>query len=131
MTEQAEKKPSFINRIRRGETLTTGWGYINEIREHRKGDKTLFFVSIGLQSGWQDTGGEQPEPVYQNIELLVGSTLVKSLSLLKGVYTKETGKPYGFVQIRNLVFSATAGDDKIFLNTRGVLETITFGHLED
>lgn len=131
MTDPVEKKGPFSNRIRRGETLTSGWGYINEIREHTKGDKTLLFVSIGLQSGWRDGGGDQPEPVYQNIELLVGSTLVKTLSLFKGEYTKDTGKPYGYVQIRNLVFSATAGEEKIFLNTRGVLETITFGQLDD
>lgn len=128
---EKEKTGHFTNKIRRGETLTSGWAYLNEVRSHQKGDKTLWFASLGLQCGWQDSGGDKPEPVYQNIELLVGSSLVKTLSLLEGEYTKETGKPYGQVQIRNLIFSATEGTERIFLNTRGVLETITFGQLDE
>lgn len=129
-----EKNGPYTNKLRRGECLTTGWAYINEIRSHVKdANTTLYFVSIGLQSGWKAPapGSDKPEPVYQNLELLVGNSLVKTLSLFQGAYTKDTGKPYGQVQIRNLVFSAAAGDEKIFLNTRGILETITFGQLDE
>jgi hypothetical protein len=122
----AENSKRFTNRIRRGETLTTGYAYVNSITKVKKGDEDLWFISLGLQSGWQPGDQEdKPKPVYQNIDLLIGQ------SLLEGEYTKETGKLYGFVQIRNLVFIPKEGTDTIFLNTRGILESITFGQLDE
>lgn len=128
------KKPAFANRLFSTDSLTEGHAYINSIRVvPGQNDRELVFVSLGLQSGSVPAAdGEGYEPVYQNVDVLCGVGLERSLKMLAGEYTKDTGKLYGRVQIRNLVFRAEPSerDERIFLNTRGILETLQFGSLE-
>ncbi len=129
----ANKKP-FENVIRRGETVTKGWGYLSQVRRHeRAGQDPLFFASIGLQCGWKPgENPEKPDPIFQNVELLIGSTCVRSMMALEGEHTKESGLIYGYFVIRNLNWSVAPVDEgKAYLNSRGILETVQFGWIDE
>lgn len=127
------RKPAFSNRLFASDCLTEGHAYINSIRVHKGEERERVFVSLGLQCGSKAAAdGEGYEPVYQNVDVLAGPTIEHSLRLLEGEYSKDTGKLFGKVQIRNLTFQAKPDDksDAIYLNTRGILETLQLGALE-
>lgn len=130
---EAGRKPAFANQLFATDCLTTGHAYVNSIRIHKTEDRELVFVSLGLQSGSKAAAdGNGYEPVYQNVDVLAGLSLERSLRLLEGDYTRDTGKLFGKVQIRNLTFQAAPAQnsDAIYLNTRGILETLQLGALE-
>lgn len=126
-----QQRAVFRNELHRSDSLTTGYAYINSIRVIPHGDKFNVFASLGMMVGReQDETKTEYVPVYENIDVLVGRTLSKSMRLLAGEYTKETGKLFGRVQVRNLRYSIDSTDKGVFLNTRGILETFEMGYLD-
>lgn len=132
---EAGRKPAapFQNRLYSTDSLTTGHAYLNSVRPYDKDGRQLIFVSLGLQTGSKAAAdGEGFEPVYTNVDLLAGPTIERSMRLLIGDYSKDSGKLFGKVQIRNLTFQPEAAQDsdRIYLNSRGILETFQLGSLE-
>lgn len=132
---EAGRKPvqQFVNRLFSTDSLTTGHAYLNSVRLHKREDREFLFVSLGLQTGSRAAAdGEGYEPVYTNVDVLAGPTIERSMRLLVGDYSKDSGKLFGRVQIRNLTFQPEAAQDsdRIYLNSRGILETLQLGTLE-
>jgi len=131
---QPGKVTRFRNFLRSSDSLTEGTGYINEVRPYQKDpDTTLYFVRIGLITGTEAVqGGEEGErkPVFQNCDLLVGSTLKSWAAAVQGS-SAAIAKIRCHFKIRNLQFVPDIHEGNPVLNSRGVLETVQFGFLED
>lgn len=122
-----DKKP-FLNTLFVNDSLTTCDGFVNGIREYVKNDKVMYFFSVGLIIGsvQNETGDYKGEII--NCDLLAGATLQKwsaafanNAEILKGVrFTLE---------IRNLKFIPKIHDNKSFMDSKGILETIKVGKL--
>lgn len=65
-----------------------------------------------------------------NCDLLIGSTLRKWAEFSEQIKEPFRGVRMKF-QIRNLKFMASIHEGKPVLNSRGILETVTFGHIND
>lgn len=135
--EQAEKpksgeqqRRSYSNELNPFDTLTQANAYINEIRKHGE----HVFVSMAILSGRRRKEGsaDEYESVFQYVDVLAGRTLKRTFEILVGKYDKERGKIFGHAEIRNLVYSVSEqdADGKHWLNTMGVLEAFTIGHLD-
>lgn len=124
-----EKKP-YHNTLNSFDSLTTGNGYISEVRQHGE----YIFVNVGLMTGRikNNESGEY-KTHFQNVDLLCGATAAKTFKLLVGKYNKEDGGfLFGKVQIRNLVHLISEPDEqgKTYLNSKGILETFQIGRLD-
>lgn len=128
-SEQSQRR-NFVNELNPFDTLTQANAYINEIRQHND----HIFVSMAILSGRRRREGstDEYETVFQYVDVLAGRTLKRTFEILVGKYDKERGKIFGRAEIRNLVYSiGEANDDgKQWLNTMGILETFTIGHLD-
>lgn len=128
------KKTSFRNFIRNTDAVTQGSGYINEVRPYQKdSENTLWFVRLGLIVGTvQDTSGEPDarKPEFQNCDLLVGSTLRRWAEAMHASNADISRLRCRF-KIRNLRFISDIYEGQPVLNSKGILETIEIGYLED
>ena len=131
-SQPAQEKGSrkgYQNEIYSNDSLTTCDGFMNEVKSHVKGDETLYFARVGLLMGSKKNEQDEWVGDIVNCDLLVGSTLRKWAE-----YTAPIEKPFRGVRmkfkIRNLKFTAGIHEGKPVLNSRGVLETVTFGHLD-
>ena len=122
-------RKGFQNPLYPNDSVTTCSGFLNEIRSHEKDGDTLYFVRVGLIQGSRRNGSGDWEGDITNCDLLVGSTLKKWARAMKPLKEPYAGIRMTFT-IRNLKFSLGEYDDKPVINSRGVLETITFGHLD-
>lgn len=126
--KQSERKP-FTNELKNFDSLTVGQAYIHEIKKH--GD--LVFVSLAILSGRRRKGDtDEFETYFQYADLLAGSTLKRTFELLVGKYDKDSGRIFGTARIRNLTYSVGDADanGKHWLDSKGILETFTIGHLD-
>lgn len=127
-----EPRRQSSNDLYRTDALTTAMAFINSIRIHRDGDRENVFVSLSMMVG-RERDPQNPDdfvPVYEFVDVLAGRTIAKSLKLLQGEYSRETGKLFGRVEIRNLRWKADVKDDKVYMNSRGILETFQMGYLD-
>ncbi|OZC34600.1 hypothetical protein B9Q17_10055 [Marinobacter vinifirmus] len=130
--EQQQKKDDrkgFQNPVFPNDSVTTCSGFINEIRSHAKDSDTLFFVRAGLIQGARRNDRGEWEGDITNCDLLVGSTLRKWAESMKQFKDPFSGIRVTFV-IRNLKFTPGIYEGKPVLSSRGVLEAITIGHLD-
>jgi len=128
----------FRNFLRSTDALTEGSGYINEIRPYDKDpDSRLWFVRVGLVVGTAlDDVSQERKPEFQNCDLLIGSTLRRWAEVMhaKGCFSEGSdslARVRCRFKIRNLRFQPGIHEGKPVLNSRGVLETIEFGWIED
>jgi len=122
-------RKGYQNEIFSNDSLTTCDGFMNEVKSHTKGEETMYFARVGLLMGSKKNDQGEWVGDIVNCDLLVGSTLRKWAE-----YTAPIDKPFRGVRmkfkIRNLKFSPGIHEGKPVLNSRGVLETVTFGHLD-
>jgi hypothetical protein len=126
--QKRDDRKQFQNTLFPNDSVTTCSGFINEIRSHVKDGDTLYFVRMGLiqgsrkiEAGWEGD--------ITNCDLLVGSTLRKWAEAMLPFKSAYAGIRVNCV-IRNLKFTAGLYEGKPVLDSRGVLECITFGHLD-
>ena len=124
-----DDRKGFQNALFPNDSVTTCSGFINEIRSHVKDGDTLFFLRVGLIQGSRKNGNDNWEGDITNCDLLVGSTLKKWAEKMESSKDAFIGLRVSFV-IRNLKFAAGIHDGKPILNSRGILEVITIGHLD-
>ena len=127
--QKKDDRKGFQNPLFPNDSVTTCSGFINEIRSHVKDSDTLFFVRAGLIQGSRRNERGEWEGDITNCDLLVGSTLKKWAEAMKQLKDPFAGIRVGFV-IRNLKFIPAIYEGKPVLNSRGVLEAITIGHLD-
>lgn len=128
----AEPRRQSSNELFRTDSLTTALAFINSVRVHRDGERENVFVSLSMMVG-RERDPQNPDefvPVYEFVDVLAGRTIAKSLKILQGEYNRETGKLFGHVQIRNLRWKTEVKDEKVYMNSRGILETFQMGHLD-
>jgi hypothetical protein len=132
--QESAKVSRFRNFIRNTDALTEASGYINEIRPYQKDEETtLWFVRIGMIVGTvpdESKGEGARKPEFQNCDLLVGSTLRYWAETMKAANVDISRLRCRF-KIRNLRFIADTHEGQPVLNSRGILETIEIGYLED
>lgn len=126
---QKNDRKGFQNPVFPNDSVTTCSGFINEIRSHQKGDDTLYFVRAGLVQGSRRNDRGDWEGDITNCDLLVGSTLKKWAEAMKQFKDPFAGIRVTFV-VRNLKFTPGLYEGKPVLSSRGVLEAITIGHLD-
>ena len=127
---QANKdRKGYQNPLYPNDSVTTAPGFINEIRSYPKGNETLYFIRAGLIQGSRKN--EQGDWVgdITNCDLLVGSTLKKWAESMVPFKDALTGIKVTFT-VRNLKFIPEIYEGKAVQNSRGVLESITIGHLD-
>lgn len=132
MGEQQQKKDDrkgFQNPLYPNDSVTTCSGFINEIRSYDKNGDTLFFVRAGLIDGSRKNDNGEWVGDITNCDLLVGSTLKKWAESMKPHKEAITGIRMNFV-IRNRKGVAEIYEGKPILKTKGVLEVVTIGHLD-
>ena len=131
LAEQPKRddRKGFKNPLFPNDSVTTCSGFINEIRSHQKGDDVLYFVRVGLIQGSRKNDHDDWQGDITNCDLLVGSTLRKWAESMKKFKDPFAGIRVGFV-IRNLKFTPGLYEGKPVLDSRGVLETISIGHLD-
>lgn len=88
-----------------------------------------YFVRVGLIQGSRKNEQDEWEGDITNCDLLVGATLRKWAEAMMSFKDHLAGVRMSFT-IRNLKFSAGLYEGKAVLNSRGVLESITIGHLD-
>lgn len=122
--KSAKTRTPYKNVIRENDSMTICPGFINQVR---KVDEN-YFIKAGLiigsvmsSDGWRGD--------ITNVELRLGHTLKKWAEAFGQIGNKASGVRVTF-KIRNLKFSAKLKDDKPMLESRGIIETITFGHLD-
>lgn len=123
------ERRNFTNELNSFDSLTIGQAYIHEIKKH--GD--LVFVSLAILSGRRRKGdSDEFESHFQYADLLAGRTLKRTFELLVGKYDKDTGRIFGTARIRNLSYAVGEPDNngKSWLDSKGILETFTIGHLD-
>lgn len=128
---QAQKsdKKGFQNTLYPNDSVTTCSGFINEIRSHEKNGDTLYFVRAGLIQGSRKNEKDEWEGDITNCDLLIGSTLKKWAESMKQLNNPFGGIRVSFV-IRNLKFVPAIFEGKPVLNSRGILEAVSIGHLD-
>lgn len=122
-----QKAKPFINQLYPNDSLTVCNGFINEVRAHTKGDRTMYFVSVGLFQGSIQEGDDYKGDIT-NCDVLAGSTLEKWLAGLAGIENPLKGIRMR-MEFRNLKFLPKLHDGKAYVDSRGILETVQFGHL--
>jgi len=127
-TPKSDRK-TFQNTVYPNDSVTTCSGFINEIRAHDKGDDVLYFVRAGLIQGSRQKESGDWEGDITNCDLLVGSTLKKWAESMLQYDAPFVGIRVRFV-VRNLKFTPGLYEGKPVLNSRGILETITLGQLD-
>lgn len=128
-TGDAADKRGYQNTIFPNDSVTHCSGFINEIRSHVSGEKTHYFVRVGIIQGSSQGEEGRWEGDITNCDLLVGSTLRKWVESMIGVQNPMKGVRLRFV-IRNLRFIPGIHEGKPVLNNRGILETISVGHID-
>jgi len=126
-SDKVKGKRPFINQLFQTDSLTVANGFINGIRSHVKGDRTLYFVSVGLLQGSVQDGDNYKGDIT-NCDVLAGSTLDKWLSGLVDIDNPLKGIRVS-MEIRNLKFLPKLHDGKAYVDTRGILETVKFGYI--
>ena len=128
---ETKTKRGYQNEIYANDSITYCDGFINEVKSHHKGDETLYFARVGILAGSKrdEAKGEWVGDIV-NCDLLIGSTLKKWAEYVEPIKEPFRGVRMKF-QIRNLKFMAGIYEGKPVLNSRGILETVTFGHLAD
>ena len=121
-------RPRGQNRLRPNDSLTRCQGFINAIQRHEANDKTYYSIRVGLLQGSKKNEQDEWIGDITNCYLLLGPTLRKWAETLP-----ELEDPFHGVRciltIRNLKFYLGTHHDEPVVRSRGVLETITFGHL--
>lgn len=128
-SEQKDKRRGYKNEIFANDSLTICSGFVSAVKPHVKGEDTLYFARVGLIQGSKQEEGAWVGDIT-NCDLLVGSTLKKWAEEVAGVEDLFKGVRMTF-RIRNLKFTAGIYEGKPVLNSRGILEMVTFGHLND
>lgn len=132
--QSTEKKAPFVNQLYSTDSLTTASGFIHEIKTHEKDNNVNYFVRVSIITGTE----KNPAPtspddeytrVFQSVDLLAGRSLGFTLQELLRAGA-NLSKIRVNVQIRNLRFQPGIHEGKPVLNSRGILETITFGILD-
>ena len=118
------RRGTFKNVVRENDSLTTCPGFINQVRQV----DGVYYVKAGLIAGSSPSGDGFRANIH-NVELRVGPTLKKWAQTYGGLDRSCAGVRLSFV-IRNLQYLARIKDGKPVLDTRGTIETITFGHLD-
>lgn len=126
---QKKDRKGFQNALYPSDSLTQCSGFINEIKEVTKGDKTMYFARVGLIVGSEKNENDEYQGNIVNADLYVGSTLQKWAETLSKVTEPLKGIRLR-VEIRNLAYTAGIHNDKPVLNSRGILETVKFGHID-
>jgi len=126
-----KERKAFRNFLRNTDTMMAGSGFINKVRMHeRVGADPLYFVRVGLISGTTADENEERRPVYMNADLLVGSTLRHWAEQMVSAQA-DLSRLRCRMQIRNFIAVPDLHEGKPVLDTRGVLETIQFGFIEE
>lgn len=118
---------NFINHLYPNDSLTVCDGFINEVRPHAKGDRTMYFVNVGLFQGSVQDGDNYKGDIV-NCAVLAGATLGKWLSGLAGVEDPLKGVRLR-MEFRNLKFLPKLHEGKAYVDSRGILETVQIGRL--
>lgn len=126
---QAEKKP-FSNQLYPNDSLTVGLGFINDVSEYLApgAAEPMYFFRVGMMQGSvQSEAGWVGD--ISNYDLIAGATLrkfAKSLKnhpdLMKGVRVT--------MEVRNLKSFAEIYEGAAVLRTRGVLESMKIGWID-
>lgn len=127
--DQKNNRKGYQNTLFPNDSITEASGFINEVRCHEKDGEKLFFVRVGLIQGSRKNDEGNWEGDIANVDLLIGSTLKKWAETMIEFNATLSGLKIRFV-IRNLKFSAGMYENKPVLNSRGILEEFTIGHLD-
>lgn len=124
-----QDKKGFVNAVYANDSITDCSGFINDIRSHSKDGETYYFVRAGLIQGSKRNERGDWEGDITNCDLLVGSTLKKWAESMLKITDPMTGIRLRFA-VKNLKFTPDIYEGKPVLRSRGVLETITVGHID-
>jgi len=122
-------KKGFQNTLFPSDCLTSCSGFINEVKSRSKDGNTLYFARLGLIMGSKKNDNDEYVGNIVNADLLVGSTLQKWAEACSKNPEGLNGIRMRF-EIRNLVFEPGIYNDKPVLDSRGILETVKFGHID-
>jgi hypothetical protein len=126
-TSSKKGSGSFINQLKPNDSLTVANGFINGVRKHVKGDRTLYFVSVGIFQGSTLVGDDYKGNIT-NFDVLAGSTLERWMSSLADVENPLKGVRFR-LEFRNLKFIPRIHEGKAFVDSFGILETVQVGYL--
>lgn len=127
--DKAEVK-AFTNVLHPNDSLTTCGGFINEIRPKDISGKRFYFVRVGIVQGSRQGTDNNWIGDITNCDLLVGMTLKKWVESVINLKDPLPGIKVSMA-IRNLKFIPEIYDSKPVLKTRGILEKITIGYLNE
>lgn len=126
----ASRKKGYQNELYANDSVTTCSGFISDIKAYQPAGSAepMFFVRVGLIQGSKQQGTEWVGDIT-NCDLIAGSTLKKWAASFSQAKNPFAGIRCRFV-VRNLKFVPELYEGKPVLKSRGVLEQVTFGHID-
>jgi hypothetical protein len=118
-------KAPFRNVIRDNDSTTHCAGFINQVRNVNG----VFYVKAGVVMGSIKASDQDYRARITNVELRVGPTLKVWAQSFRGD-CKPCARVRVNLVIRNLTFCIKTKGDNSFLESRGTVETITYGHID-
>jgi hypothetical protein len=126
----AAKKKSFQNEVFANDSIMTCSGFISDIQSYQKtpSSEPMYFVRVGLIQGSKLVNGEWVGDIT-NCDLLAGVTLTKWAAKMAQLKNPLVGIRCRFV-VKNLKFVPELYEGKPVLKSRGILEQVSFGHID-
>jgi hypothetical protein len=123
--DSSKRKSSYKNIIRDNDSITRCAGFINQVRNV----DGVFYVKAGLVIGSCKGSEQNYRANITNVELRVGPTLKVWAEAFQGESKAKARVRLNFV-IKNLQFGIKRNGESAFLESRGSIETITYGHID-
>lgn len=120
-----KNKGEYKNTLGNNDSVTQCDGFINQVREV----SGSFYVKAGLIFGSSVGSGQDNRANITNVELRVGPTL-KLWARCYDHSNKENARIRLSFTIRNLRFGIKNKENRSFLESRGTVETIKYGHID-